>query len=237
MPSSAKEHENRSPERAIKSFSPYAAGSSSGPSQASHGVAASCEIPVEVHGSQKGGHAVSHRHTFPRRNANGDCVPARLRVAPVNEGRRRADAGADESEYAAGMLSRVTHVRSYPNLKSYVEVEFTKVDPGFWSIDFAEESAAQGYMPARSNAQPGSTKSEDFWGSEREHAESGSPALLARRYQEPRTSGRDSYARSTNSNRPAPLQRAHRGRETISAPPPAMPAAKAPEFPIAAAGE
>ncbi len=53
------------------------------------------------------------------------------------------------------MLSRVTHVRSYPNLKSYVEVEFTKVDPGFWSIDFEEESAAQGYMPAASQRTAG----------------------------------------------------------------------------------
>ncbi len=125
---------------------------SSGESQASRGVAASCEIPLEVHGSQKGGtqyHTVTPFHeetrtviVFPH-----GCV---LRLStPVTVGQMLALTNQNTQR---GMLSRVTHVRSYPNLKSYVEIEFTQADPDFWSIDFAEEGATQGYMPSQSPA-------------------------------------------------------------------------------------
>ena len=129
------------------------------------------------------------------------------------------------------MLSRVTHVRSYPNLKSYVEVEFTKVDPGFWSIDFEEESAAQGYMPAATNAQPGATKADDFWGSSAS-VQSASPV--------PRTEIQD-RVRPVEAYTPVPQIKAPTAApqasaaESISAPPqvkeaaPVIPAAKAPE--------
>jgi periplasmic protein TonB len=162
MPSSAKENESRIAE-AGRTVTPSPAGSSSGESQASRGVAASCEIPLEVHGSQKGGtqyHTVTPFHeetrtviVFPH-----GCV-LRLSTA-VNVGQMLALTNQNTQR---GMLSRVTHVRSYPNLKSYVEIEFTQADPDFWSIDFAEEGAAQGYMPPPSAASaPGSTP-QDFW--------------------------------------------------------------------------
>jgi hypothetical protein len=136
MPSSAKENETRIAE-AGRSVTPSAAGSSSGESQASRGVAASCEIPLEVHGSQKGGtqyHTVTPFHeetrtviVFPH-----GCV---LRLSTnVSVGQMLALTNQNTQR---GMLARVTHVRAYPNLKSYVEVEFTQVDPDFWSIDFA----------------------------------------------------------------------------------------------------
>lgn len=162
MPSSAKDTENRVAEAGGQVVQSNAA-DSSGPSQASHGVAASCEIPVEVHGSQKAGtqyHTVTPFHeetrtviVFPH-----GCV-LRLSTA-VNVGQMLALTNQNSQ---AGMLSRVTHVRSYPNLKSYVEVEFTKVDPAFWSIDFEEESATQGYMPAPSGNSAATTP-DDFWG-------------------------------------------------------------------------
>ena len=235
MPSSAKDTENRVAEAGGHVVESNAA-DSSGPSQASRGVAASCEIPVEVHGSQKAGtqyHAVTPFHeetrtviVFPH-----GCV---LRLSTqVQVGQMLA---LTNQNTQAGMLSRVTHVRSYPNLKSYVEVEFTKVDPGFWSIDFEEESAAQGYMPAASNAQPGSTKADDFWGSSAS-AQYVSPA--------PRPEVQD-RVRPVEAYTPVPQVKAPNAApqasaaESISAPPqvkeaaPVIPAAKAPEFPIAA---
>ncbi len=235
MPSSAKDTENRVEEAGGQVVQSTAA-ESSGASQASRGVAASCEIPLEVHGSQKAGtqyHTVTPFHeetrtviVFPH-----GCV-MRLSTA-VNVGQMLA---LTNQNTQAGMLSRVTHVRSYPNLKSYVEVEFTKVDPGFWSIDFEEESAAQGHMPAASNAQPGSTKPDDFWGSSAS-AQSASPA--------PRSEVQD-RVRPVEAYTPVPQIKAPSAApqastaESISAPPPAkevapaVPAAKAPEISSAA---
>jgi TonB family protein len=162
MPSSAKENENRIAE-AGRSVTPSVVGSSSGESQASRGVAASCEIPLEVHGSQKGGtqyHTVTPFHeetrtviVFPH-----GCV---LRLSTnVAVGQMLALTNQNTQR---GMLSRVTHVRSYPNLKSYVEIEFTQADPDFWSIDFAEESAAQGYAPSQSPTAAPAAPPQDFW--------------------------------------------------------------------------
>jgi periplasmic protein TonB len=164
MPSSAKENDTHIAE-AGRTVTPSTAGSSSGESQAARGVAASCEIPLEVHGSQKGGtqyHTVTPFHeetrtviVFPH-----GCV---LRLS-TNVGVGQMLALTNQNTQA-GMLARVTHVRAYPNLKSYVEVEFTQADPNFWSIDFAEEGAAQGYVPSQSpSAAPAATAS-DFWSS------------------------------------------------------------------------
>ncbi len=161
MPSSTKEPEKRIAD-AGSQVTPSVTAHSSGESQASQGVAASCEIPVEVHGSQKGGTQYAavipfHEETrtvivFPH-----GCV---LRLAtPVGVGQMLAITNQNSQR---GMLTRVTHVRSYPNLKSYVEIEFTQADPEFWSIDFAEESAAQGYLPGPAASAP-AAKSHDFW--------------------------------------------------------------------------
>ena len=162
MPSSAKENENRIAE-AGRSVTPSVADNSSGESQASRGVAASCEIPLEVHGSQKGGtqyHTVTPFHeetrtviVFPH-----GCV---LRLS-TNVGVGQMLALTNQNTQR-GMLARVTHVRAYPNLKSYVEVEFTQADPEFWSIDFAEEGATQGYTPAQSPSVAQSGPPQDFW--------------------------------------------------------------------------
>ena len=235
MPSSAKDTENRVAEAGGQVVQSNAA-DSSGPSQASRGVAASCEIPVEVHGSQKAGtqyHAVTPFHeetrtviVFPH-----GCV-LRLSTA-VNVGQMLA---LTNQNTQAGMLSRVTHVRAYPNLKSYVEVEFTKVNPGFWSIDFEEESVAQGYVPAASNAQPGSTKADDFWGSSAS-AQSDSPAALPE--VQDRVPAVEPFGPVPQVEAPSAAPQASTA-ENISAPPevkeaaPAIPAAKAPEFSSAA---
>jgi protein TonB len=162
MPSSAKENETRIAE-AGRTVTPSAAGSSSAESQASRGVAASCEIPLEVHGSQKGGtqyHTVTPFHeetrtviVFPH-----GCV---LRLS-TNVGVGQMLALTNQNTQR-GMLARVTHVRAYPNLKSYVEVEFTQADPDFWSIDFAEEGATQGYVPSQSPSAAPSGAAQDFW--------------------------------------------------------------------------
>ncbi|HXW56864.1 MAG TPA: TonB family protein [Candidatus Cybelea sp.] len=52
-------------------------------------------------------------------------------------------------------ICRVVNVRSFPNMPSYVEVEFTQPQPGYWGVHFSSEtaSAAQGSSSKPSMAQ------------------------------------------------------------------------------------
>jgi TonB family protein len=52
-------------------------------------------------------------------------------------------------------ICRVLNVRSFPNMQSYVEVEFTQPQPGYWGVQFPAEipSAAQG-IPSRPSIAP-----------------------------------------------------------------------------------
>jgi protein TonB len=110
------------------------------PSQASRLAAISAEIPVEVHGSRTSptdGHPIEAFHeetvsviVFPQ----GGIV--RL-AAIVSAGQMIAVTNLNTQR---GMLCRVANVRVYPNLKSYVELEFTQPAPGFWGVTFPPEA-------------------------------------------------------------------------------------------------
>jgi TonB family protein len=180
MPSSAKDTEKVIAD-ARSQVTPSGSSHSSSELPVSRAVAASCEIPLEVHGSQKGGSQYSavipfHEETrtvivFPH-----GCV---LRLGTeVAVGQMLAITNQNSQR---GMLTRVTHVRSYPNLKSYVEIEFTSDDPEFWSIDFSEELAAQGYAPGPSESATSTAASSahDFW-DEAETETKAAPSASAR---------------------------------------------------------
>ncbi len=110
------------------------------PSQASRLAAISAEIPVEIHGSRTSptdGHPIEAFHedtvsviVFPQ----GGIV--RL-AAVVSAGQMIAVTNLNTQR---GMLCRVANVRVYPNLKSYVELEFTQPAPGFWGVSFPPEA-------------------------------------------------------------------------------------------------
>ncbi|MFZ0878503.1 MAG: TonB family protein [Candidatus Acidiferrales bacterium] len=119
--------------------SPSSGARPSVPVDLSHAAAVCVEIPLEVHGSQKpavpGGPVEPfHEETrsvivFP----NGGVI--RL-SASVAAGQMLAVTNQNTQR---GMLCRVLNVRNYPNLKGYVELEFTQPLPGFWGVSFPED--------------------------------------------------------------------------------------------------
>ncbi|MFZ0910108.1 MAG: TonB family protein [Candidatus Acidiferrales bacterium] len=118
------------------------------PSPASRIAAISAEIPLEIHGSRKSptdGHPVEAFHedtvsviVFPK----GGIV--RL-AAGVSKGQMIAVTNLNTQR---GMLCRVANVRTYPNLKNYVEVEFTQPAAGFWGVNFPQDASSPAQAPA-----------------------------------------------------------------------------------------
>jgi hypothetical protein len=112
------------------------------PSPASQIAAISAEIPLEIHGSRKSltdGHPIEPFQeetvsviVFP----NGGIV--RL-AADVSKGQMVAVTNLNTQR---GMLCRVSNVRTYPNLKHYVEVEFAQPAPGFWGVKFPDQASS-----------------------------------------------------------------------------------------------
>ncbi len=123
------------------------ASSHAAPSPASRIAAISAEIPLEIHGSRKSptdGHPVEAFHeetvsviVFPK----GGIV--RL-AAVVAKGQMIAVTNLNTQR---GMLCRVANVRTYPNLKNYVEVEFTQPASGFWGVSFPQDASSPAQAP------------------------------------------------------------------------------------------
>jgi len=118
------------------------------------GGAICVEIPIEVHGTQKPlepgkpGEPFHEDTTsvivFPNGGVlrlSAIVVPGQM-IAVTNQNTER------------GMLCRILNVRSYPNLKGYIEVEFTQAGAGFWGVDFMveNESAPEIASPVRTLA-------------------------------------------------------------------------------------
>ncbi len=145
------------------------------PSPASRIAAISAEIPLEIHGSRKSltdGHPIEAFHedtvsviVFP----NGGIV--RL-AAGVSKGQMVAVTNLNTQR---GMLCRVANVRTYPNLKSYVEIEFTQSAPGFWGVKFPAEVAAPSDSPATQAPEPPAPAKQD----------AGPPVVPSSRQREP----------------------------------------------------
>jgi protein TonB len=109
------------------------------PSPASRIAAVSAEIPIEIHGSRKSptdGHPIE---AFQEETVSVIVFPhggvVRL-AAEVSKGQMVAVTNLNTQR---GMLCRVANVRTYPNLKHYVEVEFAQPAPGFWGVNFPQE--------------------------------------------------------------------------------------------------
>jgi hypothetical protein len=152
MPSSIKDKDTdsiaRSAASTVTRATPPAAGQVS---DAARGGAICVEIPLEVHGTQKPSEPGKpgepfHEETtsvivFPQGGVlrlSATVVPGQM-IAVTNQNTER------------GMLCRIVNVRSYPNLKGYVEVEFTQSGTGFWAVDFMAEnqSAPEIVSPSR----------------------------------------------------------------------------------------
>jgi periplasmic protein TonB len=126
---------------AESSVSPHVSAASPrvAPSPASRIAAVSAEIPIEIHGSRKSptdGHPIE---AFQEETVSVIVFPhggvVRL-AAEVSKGQMVAVTNLNTQR---GMLCRVANVRTYPNLKHYVEVEFAQPAPGFWGVNFPQE--------------------------------------------------------------------------------------------------
>jgi TonB family protein len=126
------------------------------PPPASRIAAVSAEIPIEIHGSRKSptdGHPIE---AFQEESVSVIVFPhggvVRL-AAEVSKGQMVAVTNLNTQR---GMLCRVANVRTYPNLKHYVEVEFAQPAPGFWGVNFPQEvsSAAKPVIPEPQAAEP-----------------------------------------------------------------------------------
>ena len=106
-------------------------------------AAISAEIPIEIHGSRKSvtdGHPIE---AFQEETVSVIVFPhggiVRL-GADVSKGQMVAVTNLNTQR---GMLCRVANVRTYPNLKHYVEVEFAHPAPGFWGVKFPNEVSTE----------------------------------------------------------------------------------------------
>ncbi len=117
------------------------------PTQGSRVAAISAEIPVEIHGSRKSPRDGQPIEPFQEETVSVILFPqggiVRLE-AQVARGQMIAITNLNSQR---GMLCRVSSVRAYPNLKSYVELEFTQPAPGFWGVDFPQEVAPASKAP------------------------------------------------------------------------------------------
>jgi TonB family protein len=141
MSSSIRPAESPVKSPAESSVSPHVSSASPrvAPSPASRIAAVSAEIPIEIHGSRKSptdGHPIE---AFQEETVSVIVFPhggvVRL-AAEVSKGQMVAVTNLNTQR---GMLCRVVNVRTYPNLKHYVEVEFAQPVPGFWGVNFPQE--------------------------------------------------------------------------------------------------
>jgi TonB family protein len=125
--------------------------------------AVSLEIPVRVHGSRASSAsrgATPQTERFEEQTstmivfAKGgvlrmDAAVASGQMLVVTNSKSRQDA-----------ICRVLNVRSFPNMQSYVEIEFTQPLPGYWGVHFPGEipSTAQASAPKTSIASEQETK-------------------------------------------------------------------------------
>jgi periplasmic protein TonB len=122
-----------------------------------HSDAVSLEVPLKVHGSKvtevvRG--AAPHTEPFEEETSSMIVFPhgGVLRMSTsVNAGQMLVLTNLKSRQDA---ICRVVKVRSYSNSSSYVEVEFTHRQPGFWGVYF-EADAVAAATPA---ATPASTE-------------------------------------------------------------------------------
>lgn len=116
--------------------------------------AVSLEVPVKVHGSRVNATAGASPQTEPFSEQTITMIVfpqgavVRMTVA-VNVGQMLVITNLKSRQDA---ICRVVKVRSFPNLQSYVEVEFTQPQAKFWGVYFSSKGAtgeAHPYAPAQ----------------------------------------------------------------------------------------
>jgi TonB family protein len=141
-------------------------GSSAPPAPAQiHSDAVSLEVPLKVHGSKvtevmRG--IPPHTEPFEEQTSSMIVFPhgGVLRMSTsVNAGQMLVLTNLKSRQDA---ICRVVKVRTYSNSASYVEVEFTHRQPGFWGVYFeadAAEAASKSSSPAAAAPSKDSAKS------------------------------------------------------------------------------
>jgi TonB family protein len=116
-----------------------------------HSDAVSLEVPLKVHGSKvtevvRG--AAPHTEPFEEETSSMIVFPhgGVLRMSTsVNAGQMLVLTNLKSRQDA---ICRVVKVRSYSNSSSYIEVEFTHRQPGFWGVYFESDAVAAATPPA-----------------------------------------------------------------------------------------
>ena len=122
--------------------------------------AVSLDIPVKVHGSRvtdvvRG--TTPHTEPFEEQTTTMIVFPLGgvLRMStPVSVGQAIVLTNLKSRQDA---ICRVVKIRTNPNLHSYVEIEFTHPQPGYWGVYFASDDPAlakKGMRPAPAITQP-----------------------------------------------------------------------------------
>ena len=106
----------------------------------------SLEVPVKVHGSRAGANGQSERfeeQTSTMIVFSGGGV---LRLeSGVSVGQMLVMTNLKSRQDA---ICRVVKTRKFPNLQSYVEIEFTRPQTGYWGVHFSSQRQASATAPA-----------------------------------------------------------------------------------------
>jgi len=122
--------------------------------------AVSLEVPVKVHGSRV---KETLRGITPQTEPFEEQTSTMIVFPQGGVLRMNATVGAGQMLVLTNLKSkqdaicRVLKVRSFPNMQSYVEVEFTQPQPGYWGVYFPAHGSAGGgskSAPATAPAPP-----------------------------------------------------------------------------------
>ena len=109
------------------------------PLSSNHPSAVCVEVPLEIHGSRRSNVQGQPAEPFNEETFSVIVFPhggiVRLEAAVI-AGQMLAVTNRNSQR---GILCRVTNVRNYPKLKSYVEIVFSQPAPGFWGVRFPDE--------------------------------------------------------------------------------------------------
>lgn len=109
------------------------------PLSSNHPSAVCVEVPLEIHGSRRSNIQGQPAEPFNEETFSVIVFPhggiVRLEAAVI-AGQMLAVTNRNSQR---GILCRVTNVRNYPKLKSYVEIVFSQPAPGFWGVRFPDE--------------------------------------------------------------------------------------------------
>ncbi|HLV93786.1 MAG TPA: TonB family protein [Candidatus Acidoferrales bacterium] len=116
----------------------------------------SLEVPVKVHGSRyvSGDDAASQTERFEEQTATMIVFPEGgvLRMATaVSAGQMLVLTNLKSRQDA---ICRVVKVRNFPNAHHYVEVEFTRPQPGYWGVYFPSQGHVSAPKPSTGQTAP-----------------------------------------------------------------------------------